>query len=79
VPFPYAVDDHQTSNGRFLVEAGAAELVQQSELSVERLAGLLQGLLSAPQRLHEMAQCARELARPDATGCVADACLEVAA
>lgn len=77
VPYPHAVDDHQTRNGRFLVQAGAAELVQQSELTAERLGGLLQQLLGAPQRLLEMAQRARELARADATDCVADACMEV--
>ena len=44
VPFPHAVDDHQTHNARFLVDAGAGWLLPQSELTPERLAGLLQGL-----------------------------------
>lgn len=44
VPFPHAVDDHQTHNARFLVDAGAGWLLPQAELTPERLAGLLQGL-----------------------------------
>ena len=43
VPFPHAVDDHQTHNARFLADAGAAVLVQQRELSPRRLADLLLG------------------------------------
>ncbi len=42
VPFPYAVDDHQTANARFLVDQGAGWLVQQAELSPEYLAGMLE-------------------------------------
>ena len=72
VPFPHAVDDHQTSNARFLAERGAALLVPQSELTAESLAALL-GRLDRAQ-LCAMAQRARALARPDAAERVADAC-----
>ena len=44
VPFPHAVDDHQTHNARFLVDAGAAWLVPQTELTAQGLAAMLQGL-----------------------------------
>jgi UDP-N-acetylglucosamine--N-acetylmuramyl-(pentapeptide) pyrophosphoryl-undecaprenol N-acetylglucosamine transferase len=76
VPYPHAVDDHQTANARFLTDAGAAVLLPQSELSAERLADLLTGFDRV--RLREMARRARSLARPDATSAVAMACAELA-
>ena len=76
VPFPHAVDDHQTSNAQFLSEAGAAVLIPQDELTPERLAALFAGL-DRP-RLSEMAERARALGRPDATDAVARACMELA-
>ncbi|MFT4103903.1 MAG: undecaprenyldiphospho-muramoylpentapeptide beta-N-acetylglucosaminyltransferase [Burkholderiaceae bacterium] len=76
VPFPFAVDDHQTTNARFLSERGAAILVPQSELTPDRLAGLLKGMTR--ERLLRMAVRARAMARPDATRDVADACEEAA-
>ena len=79
VPFPHAVDDHQTANARFLVDAGAAELIADRALDAERLAGVIAGLLADPGRLQAMAAAARRLGRPDAARRVADVCLEVAA
>ncbi len=79
VPFPHAVDDHQTRNGATLVEAGAAELVQERELDPERLAERLRELLADPSRLRAMAMAARSLAKPDAARRIADVCMEVAA
>ncbi len=76
VPFPYAVDDHQTHNARFLSEKGAAVLLPQTELSAERLAQLLRGL--DRERLSAMAQAARSLAKPDATQQVAQVCISLA-
>jgi len=75
VPYPHAVDDHQTANARFLADAGAAILVPESELSAERLAGLLAGF--DRMWLGDMARRARSLARPDATSAVARACAEL--
>ncbi len=72
VPFPHAVDDHQTSNARFLAEAGAAVLVQQHELSAHRLADLLTGFTR--EQLLAMAVRARALAKPDAAAAVAAVC-----
>ena len=72
VPFPFAVDDHQTTNARFLSEAGAGWLMQQRELSAEKLAGLLQSL--DREVLAAMSQRAQALAKPQATGAVADVC-----
>ena len=76
VPFPHAVDDHQTTNARFLSSRDAAMLVPQSELAPQRLAALLEGL-DRP-RLLAMAERARAFARPDAAAQVADACEAIA-
>ena len=79
VPFPFAVDDHQTVNARFLERDGAALICQQAELTAERLAALLNELLADPDRLLRMAEAARRLAKIDAAEQVAQACLEQAA
>ncbi len=76
VPFPHAVDDHQTHNAQFLAAAGAAVLVQQKDLTPRRLADLLLGF--ARDKLLDMAKRARALAKPDATRAVADACMAAA-
>ncbi|HET7764182.1 MAG TPA: undecaprenyldiphospho-muramoylpentapeptide beta-N-acetylglucosaminyltransferase [Burkholderiales bacterium] len=76
VPFPHAVDDHQTTNARFLSDAGAAVLLPQGQLSAERLAELISGLDRG--RLLEMASRARSLGRPEAAAAVARACMELA-
>jgi UDP-N-acetylglucosamine--N-acetylmuramyl-(pentapeptide) pyrophosphoryl-undecaprenol N-acetylglucosamine transferase len=79
VPFPHAVDDHQTRNAEVLMAAGAAELVQESELNVQRLAQRLESLLGDRTSLLAMAEAARTLAKPDAAQVIARACMEVAA
>lgn len=76
VPFPHAVDDHQTTNARFLSERGAALLVPQQELSPASLADTLASLTRA--QLADMAAKAREQARPEAAERVADVCVAVA-
>ncbi len=76
VPFPHAVDDHQTSNALYLVESGAAFLVQQKALSVEALAGIIGGL--SHQECLSMAIKAKSLGKPNATADVAKICMEVA-
>ena len=76
VPFPFAVDDHQTGNARFLSERGAAALLPQTELKPQPLANLLQGITR--ERALNMAQSARKLAKPEATLCVAQVCMELA-
>lgn len=75
VPFPHAVDDHQTVNGRFLEREGAAILIAQQALTAQRLAKLLEELLSDRPRLYAMAEAARRLARTDAAQRVAEICL----
>ncbi|MDR2195832.1 MAG: undecaprenyldiphospho-muramoylpentapeptide beta-N-acetylglucosaminyltransferase [Gallionellaceae bacterium] len=76
VPYPNAVDDHQTANARFLSEAGAAVLLPQTEMTPERLAELLRNI--SRERALEMAEAAHRRAKPGATERVADVCEEVA-
>lgn len=78
VPFPSAVDDHQTANARYLSQAGAAILLPQREFTADRLTQLLQNFITTRAQLLTMAEKARSLARPEATARVADACLEAA-
>ncbi len=72
VPFPHAVDDHQTGNARYLADQGAAILLPQPALQAAALADLLISLDRG--RLLGMAQAARALARPDAAEVVAARC-----
>ena len=78
VPYPYATDDHQTGNARFLADAGAAILLPQTELSAARLAGLIADFSGQRNMLLEMACRAHELAMPDAARRVAAHCLRAA-
>jgi UDP-N-acetylglucosamine--N-acetylmuramyl-(pentapeptide) pyrophosphoryl-undecaprenol N-acetylglucosamine transferase len=77
VPFPAAVDDHQTLNARFLVDAGAAVLVPQTELTPARLATELAAWAGDRSGVVARASRARQLAQPDATDVLASACLAV--
>jgi len=84
VPFPAAVDDHQTRNASALVEAGAARLVAEGEAFAGRLSAALVALCAgdnatARERLATMADAARTLAKPDAAARIADLCLQVSA
>lgn len=78
VPFPFAIDDHQSKNAGWLVDNEAAVMKQEQELSVALLQQELQHLLTSPARLRAMAVNARRLALPDAADRVAKICLEVA-
>ena len=76
VPFPHAVDDHQTANAKFLSERGAAILIQQRDLSPEKLAALIRSMDRT--KLLDMAKKARALGKPDAARLVARRCMEIA-
>ena len=75
VPFPFAVDDHQTHNAKFLSDRGAAILLPQAEMTPESLANLFRGLRR--ELLLGMAEKARGLAKPEATRDVAAVCKEL--
>ncbi|WP_202759182.1 undecaprenyldiphospho-muramoylpentapeptide beta-N-acetylglucosaminyltransferase [Delftia acidovorans] len=77
VPFPSAVDDHQTTNARFLVDAGGGWLMQQSALTAQSLAEMLQNMQRAT--LLERAGKAKKMQKTDATAEVVAACEELAA
>ena len=73
VPYPFAVDDHQTANARYLSDEQAAILCPQSVITPESLVETLKPLLSRPKLL-QMATVARKLAQPEATAIVASFC-----
>jgi UDP-N-acetylglucosamine--N-acetylmuramyl-(pentapeptide) pyrophosphoryl-undecaprenol N-acetylglucosamine transferase len=77
VPYPHAVDDHQTRNAAYLADAGAARLLPQEQMTPASLSLLLNELLSNRALLLQMAQQARARAMTDATERVADICEEV--
>lgn len=77
IPFPYAVDDHQSANAAFLAEKGAALAIQQRELTPEKLADWLGAQTRAS--LADLAARARALAKPSATEQVAGICAALAA
>ncbi|HEY8186996.1 MAG TPA: undecaprenyldiphospho-muramoylpentapeptide beta-N-acetylglucosaminyltransferase, partial [Pyrinomonadaceae bacterium] len=72
VPFPFAADDHQRKNAEALEQAGAGRLILQEDLSGERLAQEIATLAREPERITEMEQAARKLARGDAAAAVVD-------
>ncbi len=76
VPFPFAVDDHQTTNAAYLVNGGAAWVMQQADLSVERLAKMISELTR--EQCLNMAIKARTLGMPKATENVAKICVGAA-
>ncbi|MDO9319995.1 MAG: undecaprenyldiphospho-muramoylpentapeptide beta-N-acetylglucosaminyltransferase [Gammaproteobacteria bacterium] len=76
IPFPHAVDDHQTRNAHWLSDAGAALLMPQSALTAELLAAQLNIFMNDRNLLLSMAGAARALARPEACDLVALECME---
>lgn len=76
VPFPYAVDDHQTANAKYLSDAGGAILIPQSELTVTRIVKLLCEFDTDRNKLLQMAVAARRCAYPNATSDIAALCME---
>lgn len=78
IPYPYASAEHQSANAGWMVEAGAAVMIADSELTPARLGHEVAALLSDRSRLGPMATASRRLARPQAAAEVAHALLEVA-
>jgi UDP-N-acetylglucosamine--N-acetylmuramyl-(pentapeptide) pyrophosphoryl-undecaprenol N-acetylglucosamine transferase len=78
IPFPAAVDDHQTQNAEVLVRAGAARVIQERDLDAGVLAATIAELAADGPRLLAMAEAARACAVTDAAVKLADACLAVA-
>jgi len=77
IPYPHAVDDHQTGNARYLADAGAAVLLPQTGLDATRLAQIIAEFTR--EKLVDMASRARSMGKPDATRRLAQVCMELAA
>lgn len=78
IPFPWAVDDHQTVNGQYLVDRGAAQMILQRDLKEDKLTHMIVELTQNSQQLLQMAQNAKYAALPHATTMVVDRCLQAA-
>jgi len=78
IPFPDAADQHQLENARTLERVGAAHVIEQKDLTPERLVAVLERLLDSPVELKTMEQRARTLAHPDAAARIADLIEELA-
>jgi len=79
IPFPAAVDDHQTKNAAGLVASGAARLVPEKSLNAAVLGGLIAELIGSRQKLLAMAEAARAAAVTDAAARIADFCISAGA
>ena len=77
VPLPTAADDHQRRNAEVLAAAGAAEILEQSQMTGEALAHRIIGLAADPSRRRAMSAAARRLAKPDATKAIVDRAFEL--
>ncbi|NNC14607.1 undecaprenyldiphospho-muramoylpentapeptide beta-N-acetylglucosaminyltransferase [Corallococcus exiguus] len=77
VPFPHATDNHQEVNARALVDAGAAIMFRESELTGQKLAETLRGLMTDPAKLKQMAKKAGIFGRPAAAKELADVCVDL--
>lgn len=76
VPFPFAVDDHQSRNAEFLVQAGAAQMMQEADCDPQSMAAALRRLLGSREELLRMACAARSVSVPDSAERVAALCME---
>lgn len=79
IPFPYAAGDHQTANAKKLAEADAARLLPQDELTAEKLATMIQQLLSDVVKLQQIADNSRKLSQPGAAQKILDECRKLIA
>jgi len=75
IPFPHAVNDHQTKNAELLVNRGAAEMIPERDLSGERLSGIIRRLAGNPAALEEMGRRAAELGNARAAADIVDECI----
>ena len=77
IPFPKAADNHQVRNAQSLVEAGAAVMIEEKDLTGELLAGEIRAVLGQPERRDLMARAAGRLGAPQAAGEITDVCTEL--
>jgi UDP-N-acetylglucosamine--N-acetylmuramyl-(pentapeptide) pyrophosphoryl-undecaprenol N-acetylglucosamine transferase len=79
IPYPHAADGHQHLNAQRLADAGAAELIDERQLSGERLSERIRFFASRPEDLRRMEQNAVRLGQPDAARRIVDECVRLAA
>ncbi len=77
VPFPAAADNHQVMNAKSLVEAGAAVMIEEKDLTGERLAAEIRAILAHPERRAAMSRAAGRLGSPQAASEIADVCTDL--
>jgi UDP-N-acetylglucosamine--N-acetylmuramyl-(pentapeptide) pyrophosphoryl-undecaprenol N-acetylglucosamine transferase len=77
IPFPFAADDHQRKNAEAFARAGAGRLILQQELSPERLAQELKGLIERPEEIDKMEEASRRLGKPDSAARAVDLALSL--
>ena len=79
IPYPYAADDHQTTNAAYLVQGGAALMFQERELDGAKLRAEIMGLINDAPRLQDMGARMKQFARPEATGAIVEKSIELLA
>jgi UDP-N-acetylglucosamine--N-acetylmuramyl-(pentapeptide) pyrophosphoryl-undecaprenol N-acetylglucosamine transferase len=77
IPFPYAADNHQEINGRYLVEAGAGIMFRQEDLTGEKLGTEIKQLLDNKEILADMSNNSGMVSKPEATETIINACMEL--
>ena len=77
VPFPYAADNHQEINGRYLVEAGAGIMFRQEDLTGEKLGTEIKRLLDNKEILADMSKNSGKVSKPEATETIINACMKL--
>ena len=77
IPYPFAAENHQEFNARSLVDAGAARMILNKDLTAEILSATLDELLSSPEKLKSMAQASLSLGKPNAADEIADLILKL--
>ena len=77
IPFPFAVNDHQTQNADVLARAGAAEMIPEKELDGRRLAAVIERLMRHPEEIKKMETASASLGNIRAAAAIVDGCLEL--
>ncbi len=77
IPYPYAAENHQEFNARSLVEAGAARMILNKDLTAEILSATIDELLASPEKLKSMAKASLSLGKPNAADEIADLILKL--
>ncbi|MEE4246933.1 MAG: undecaprenyldiphospho-muramoylpentapeptide beta-N-acetylglucosaminyltransferase [Kangiellaceae bacterium] len=75
IPYPYAVDDHQTQNAKTLVKVGAAMMIEDK--AIDQVRGILEGLISHPEKIVDMSKSSQKVAIDNATNIIADNCIKL--